>query len=123
MKLKNGEIFEAKEPLQSLLDQKLPVVISYKLAKMSHKLNEQLKVIENVRNGLVTKHGKPNNNGQASIRPGDENWKQFVEEIDELMAMEVEIVIEKVKLPEKIDDKPLLIEPKVLMFLDKFVEI
>ena len=34
MKLTNGEIFDAREPLQKLLEQKFPVKVSYGLANL-----------------------------------------------------------------------------------------
>jgi hypothetical protein len=123
MKLENGDIFMAKEPLQKLLEQKLPVMISYKLAKMVGKLNEQYKVIEEVRQGLVKKYGTADEKNRLTVNPDSPNWDKFMSEFAELMGQEVEIVTEKVKLPEIVDGKPLEIEARVLMALDKFVEV
>lgn len=133
MKLTNGDVFAAREPLQELINQKFPVMVSYKLAKLVSKLNEQFKVIEDVRMGLIKKYGKQGEKGQMSVSPEDEGWESFAEEFDELMRQEVEIVFEKVKLPEKVAstcdkcnhnmDKLFEIEPKTLMVLDKFVEV
>ena len=39
MKLNNGDIFVAREPLAKLMEQKFPVMVSYKLVKMVSKLN------------------------------------------------------------------------------------
>lgn len=58
MKLNNGEIFTASEPLKKLLEEKFPVKVSYGLAKLANKLQEQLKVIDDVRNGLIKTYGK-----------------------------------------------------------------
>ncbi len=135
MKLTNGEIYIAKEPLQQVMGQKFPVMVSYKLAKLASKLNEQLKVIEEVRNGLIKKYGEVDEKGQTSVKQDGENWAKFVEEFNELMTHEVEIpsLVEKVKLPEKVAstcdkcnhnmDKALEIEPQILMALDKFIEV
>ena len=135
MKLNNGEIFMAREPLQKLMEQKFPVMVSYKLAKMVSKLNEQQKVIDDVRNGLIRTYGKPDkdNPQQIAVPPESKDFDKFVGEMNELFAQEVEIVSDKVKLPEKVAatcdkcshnmDKMLEIEPKVLMALDKFIEV
>jgi len=119
MNLTNGDIFIAQEPLKNLIEQKFPVMVSYKLAKLVSKLNDQLKVIEEVRNGLVKKYGVKDEREQLSVKPDSPNWSKFVIEFEELMAQETEIVIDKVKLP----DKDLDIEPKILIALDKFVEV
>jgi len=120
MKLTNGDIFNAKEPLNKLLSEKLPVKTSYGLAKLAAKLNDQLVVIEKVRQGLITTYGEkdPENPQQIRVLPQSEGFPKFMEEYGELMAQEVEIVFEKVTLPDTLE-----VEPSVLMALDKFVKI
>lgn len=120
MKLTNGEIFNSKEPLQKLMSKSLPVKISYGLAKIAAKLNEQLQVIEQVRQGLITTYGEkdPNNPMRISVDPKSDKYSKFVTEYGELMKQEVEIVFDVVTLPETLE-----IEPFVLMALDKFIKI
>ncbi len=133
MRVKNGDIFLAREPLQKLMEVKLPVKASYQVAKLANKLNEQLKVIDVVRNGLIKNYGETDERGQGSIKQDSPNFQKFVDEFSELLEQEVEIVFEKVKLPEKVAatcdkcnhnmDKPLELEPSILMALEKFVEV
>ena len=120
MKLTNGEIFNAKEPLQKLLQEKLPVKASYGLAKLASKLHDQLEVIEKVRNGLIQTHGEqdPENPQQTRIVPGSGNWSKFAEEYGELMSQTIEIVFDVVTLPDTLE-----VEPAVLMALDKFIRV
>ena len=120
MKLTNGEIFNAKEPLEKLLNEKLPVKTSYGLAKLAAKLNDQLQVIEKVRQGLITTYGNidPDNPNQTRVDPQMEGFSKFMGEYGELMAQEVEIVFEVVTLPDTLE-----IEPATLMALDKFIKI
>ena len=132
MKLTNGEIFNSKEPLGNLMEQKFPVKVAYGLAKLANKLNDQLKIIDGVRNGLIKTYGEEKN-GQIKVEIGSENFPKFVDELTELMNQEVEVVFEKVMLPEKVAatcdkcshnmDKMFEIEPSVLMVLDKFVGV
>ena len=120
MKLTNGEIFNAKEPLAKLIQEKLPVKASYGLAKLAAKLDEQLQVIEKVRGGLVQTYGEkdPDNPQQIRVNSQSENWPKFAEEYGELMSQEVEVVFEVVTLPDTLD-----VEPATLMALDKFVKV
>lgn len=120
MKLTNGEIFNAKEPLEKLLQEKLPVKTSYGLAKLAAKLNDQLQVIEKVRQGLFQTYGKqnPDNPMQMTVDPQSENFPKFASEFGELMSQEVEIVFEVVTLPDTLE-----IEPATLMALDKFIKV
>jgi len=120
VKLTNGEIFNAKVPLEQLSANKFPVKVSYGLAKLASKLNDQLQVIDKVRHGLIETYGEkdPDNPQQVRVTPQSENWSKFVEEYGELMSQEVEVVIDAVTLPETLE-----IEPTILMALEKFIKV
>ena len=132
MKLKNGEIFGAAQPLSKLMDEKFPVKTSLGLAKLANKLNEELKSIEEVRQGLIKRYGAEED-GQLKVDPKSDNFPAFMEALNELFDQEVEVVFEKVKLPEKVAatcdkcshnmDKMLEIEPSILVALEKFVDV
>jgi len=135
MKLTNGEIYRAREPFAELMRQKLPLRAAYGLAQLASKLGEQMRVIEEVRSGLIRTHGKPDpdNPKQIRVAPDSENFSKFMGEMNELFSQEVEIVFSKVELPEKVAstcdkcnhnmDRLLEIEPHVLVTLSKFVTI
>jgi hypothetical protein len=133
MKVTNGIIYAAREPLQSILSEKFPVKTSYGLVKLATKLSEQFKIIEDVRNGLIKKYGKEKANKQFTVEQESEEFPKFVDEFNELMAQEVEVDITKVKLPEKVAatcdkchhnmGKAYEIEPRILMALDSFIEL
>ncbi len=120
MKLTNGEIFNARVPLQQLTANRFPVKTSLALVKLTQKLIEFLMPIEQVRQGLIKTYGKPipENPQQTSVKPGDENWDKFLAELNELMSQEVEVVVEIVTLPETLE-----IEPAIIMALEKFITI
>jgi len=120
VKLKNGEIFNAKAPLEKLLTEKLPVKTSYGLAKLAAKLNDQLVVIDKVRHGLFMTYGEPSpqNPTQLRVNPDSEKFPKFAEEMGELMAQEVEIVFDVVTLPDTLE-----VEPITLMALEKFINV
>ncbi len=133
MKLKNVDIWRVQEPLKKLIEQKFPVMVSYKIAKLVSILNEQFKVIEEVRTGLIKKYGAQDERGQTLVKQEGENWTKFVGEFNELMSQEVEVKFDKVKLPEKVAstcdkcshnmDRAFEIEPQVLIALDNFIEV
>ena len=120
MKLTNLEIFNTKEPLEKLLQEKLPVKVSYGLAKLAAKLNDQLQVIEKVRQGLIQTYGEkdPDNPMQIRVDPQSEGFPKFAEEYGELMTQETEIVFDVVTLPDTLE-----VEPATLMMLDKFITV
>ena len=139
MKLTNGDIFMAREPLGKLIENKFPVKVSYDLAMMTNKLNEQLKVIDEVRNGLISTYGTPDkdNPQQIAVPQDSEGFPKFAEEFAELMNTEAEIDFGKVKVPVKLPekvagtcdkcnhnmDKALEIEVSIMMALEKFIEV
>ena len=127
MKITNGEIYNALvakppelSPLEKLLAEKLPVKVSYPLARLTSRMKEQLQIIEKVRQGLLKTYGEPSkeNPQQIIINNTSENYSKFVTEIGELLALDIEIVFEKVMLPDTLE-----IEPTVLMALDKFIKV
>ena len=122
MKLTNGEIFSAKEPLQKLLAEKPPFAVSYGLAVLASKLDVQLGIIEKVRNGLVQTYGDkdPENPQQIKVNPQSESFPKFAEEYNELMSKEVEIVLDVVEIPSTVE---LTVEPTVLLALLKFIKM
>lgn len=134
MELNNGEIFSAWDALNRLTPEgtKFPVKVSLGIVKLRTKLSDAYKEIEEVRNGLIKTYGEEKD-GQIMVDPKGENLPKFVEEMNELFAQEVEVVFDKVKLPEVVAltcdkcshnmDKMLEIEPSVLGALEKFVEV
>lgn len=136
MKVKNGDIYVAlsegtdeegkktKSPLRQLIDIGFPIKTSYNLSRMAHKLDSQFKIINEVKDGLIEKHGeKDAKSGLLSINPTHKSWPDFIAEFNELLGTEVEIVIDKVKLPEKIGDKDIEIPASILINLDQFIEV
>ena len=145
MKLTNGEIYTAKEPLQKLLAEKPPFAVSYGLAMLASKLDSQLGVINEVRQGLFRTYGSPSPENPQQLLPPEPIMKEldkdgneikdedgnprmvenpqcakFVEEYNELMSKEIEIVIDIVEIPSTVE---LNIEPSVLLALMQFIKM
>lgn len=118
MKVTNAELFNAKGPLERLAKEKLPVKTSLAVLKLIRKLNEHLVPAEEVQNNLIKQYAPEAKDkyAQLSIKPGDTNWPKFAEELGELMQQSVEVVIDKITLPDTLE-----IEPVVLISLEKFI--
>ena len=133
MKLKNGEIFSASASFAKLMEKDFPVKNSIALRQLINKLSEPLKVIEDVRQGLVRKHGKEGLKGSGRLeiitpndpqgRPVSKSFPKFLEELNELMLQEVEVEFEIVKLPLEVDGKPLQLSVNDLVVLEKFIKV
>jgi len=152
----SGEIYAAKEPLSQVMQIDWPMGVSFKLKRLAMAVQDELRVIEELRNDLIKEYGTPDeanpqqvtvptiiekldDKGKVVMDKGkpvmipNPGFAKFLDEVGELMAQEVKMVVEKVKLPEVIAstcdkcnhnmDKPLGIKPAILMLLDKFVEV
>ena len=121
MKLKNSEIFNAKVPMQKILAVKLPVLTGYELLKIERQLATQWSIIDQVRDKLITKYGeeiKDGPPGRFSIDPSKKGFPKFSEELGKLFEEEFEISYKVITLP-----RDIVIEPFVLMALERFVQI
>ncbi len=134
MKLKNGEVYSAYLALDRLSAEKLPVRVSFGLAKLSVQLEPIFKVIEKTRIAALKLYGVENQGNYSIIGAAKENRDKFEAELDELFGQETDIgEFIKVKLPEMVAatcdkchnnmDKSLEIEAKIMAALDKFVEV
>jgi hypothetical protein len=118
MKVTNLDIWQAREPLQTLLEERWPVKTAYWLAKLARKLNEQRATIEAVRVKLVKQYGEQDERGQMQVKPDSPLWAAFACEFNDLLALEVEIDGEAVALPEV---EGLTLKPETLLVLEPFV--
>ena len=138
MKVKNNEILNAVGALNKLLEVKLPVRTSFQIAKLASKIKEPLEAFNKVRDGLVKTYGVTSEQGTT---PGStiiktknpEDLQKFADEFEELMNQETELVVDTIKLPEKVAatcdachhnmDKSLEIEPAILVALERFISV
>ena len=106
-------------------------MVSLQVAKLTVKLREPAMVVESVHNKLVDTYGQEQKGGGVLVitpndpqgRPTSPDWEKFSCERDKLMAQTVELDIEKIKLPTRVNGESLQIEPSLLMALEKFIDI
>jgi len=87
------------------------VRLAYQLAKLAKTVNDEIVAFSVTKDGLVKKYGTVHKvldkDGQPterdeqgpSVQPGDENWPQFVQDMNALLGEDVEIDITPVILP------------------------
>lgn len=135
MKLTNGEIFNAHEPLKDLMGKKFPIKASYALAKLAQSLTPQIDIVSQLRQTLYITYGEadPKDPGRILMSPANKNFPKFAAELGELFEQTCEVEFEVVKLPSVITvvcekcrnilTVPLEIKPATLMLLEKFIEV
>jgi hypothetical protein len=122
MEITNGEIWIAREPLSKILQKEWPVKTAFQLAKLSREIHTGFILIETMRNDLIKKYGKLNEETKrVEIAQNSENWPMFVNDWTELLGQVTKIDLEaKIRIP---DGTIVCIEPAVLIALDKFIEV
>ena len=130
--MKNVEILNANEALVKLMKERFPVKTSSGLVKVARALQSSVEDFETTRKKLIEDYGIKVEDGKITSEQED-GVEKFVAEVNELGEQEVEVKVDKVKLPEKVAatcdqchhnmDRPLEIEPSVLMALEKFIDI
>lgn len=129
MKITRREVLNSRGALKILMGYKIPVSVSYRLAKIGIAVEAEAKAITTTTDKMVTDYGVENDKGVKELKTDNEHYK----ELDELLDGEVNLDVEPVTLPAKVAstcdkcnhnmDKPFEIEPIVLMFLDKFITV
>lgn len=101
MKIKLSDIVNSVTALSKLGEEKLPIKLSYSIQRNIRLLQPELKSFEDARLNLIKDCG---------IKLPDENWqvqpdhmKEFIEKIEELVSVEIELDIHKISMNENIN--------------------
>ena len=102
MLIKLSEVINNVENLKAIQEVKLPVKISYRIARLVNKLQPEANLYEEKRVNLLKELGELDEKGEKyDIKYGTiENQAKFWKEISELLAMEIEIDFTKIKVEE-----------------------
>jgi len=82
------ELWDSREVLEKLADQKFPAKVSYKLMKIISQINKELQPFAVARKSLYEKYGEKKGDAIVIL---DDNKEAFTKEIGELESMKVEI--------------------------------
>lgn len=105
MKLKLSEILNAFQALNRLAADKMPIKLAYRIQRNIRMIQPELDAFEAARIKLIhDKWGEKQADGPSKVPP--EKMADFMKEIDELKAEEVEVDIHPLKLDEAIQITP-----------------
>ena len=122
MKLK--ELVEGSESLGVLMQEKLPIVLGYKLAVFIKKASPEIEEYNKKRNELLAEYADvvldKDKKPTSQMKFKDEKAvKAFNEKINALLDQEIKIDIPKIKIDELAG---MVVEPKVLIPLDWLIK-
>ena len=115
VKINLGELKNISASLTKILSQDMPVLQAYRMTKLAKSADKELKVVEDLRIGLVKKYGETNEQGNVEVKG---RMSEFITEFNELLSEEVEISF----IPINIDDLgDIKLSPVDLMNIDMFL--
>jgi len=126
MKIKLGSLNNVLDSLNKLIDKEINIKTSYKLSKLFKQLANEYNIFEENRMKLINKYAEKDEIGNVRVNMEnnsvfiiDNNKEKFNKEINELVNIEVEIFIEKIRLDDLGDIK---VSPRDLFNLDFLFE-
>ncbi len=94
-KIKLNTLLNAKQAIEKLMKQDLPVMVSFKISQFVKRYNREYTVFIEKKKKLFEEYGEEKD-GQFTIKK--ENSEQFNEDIEKLLDIEVTLEVEKIKL-------------------------
>lgn len=97
IKVKLIDIVNSREALSTLMNEKLPMVVSYKLAKIFKVVAPELDLLEEQRQKLIRELGEAlSDDDDGAWRVTKANEKEFQRQFEELLQEDVELDFEPV---------------------------
>jgi len=102
MKIKN-KVFETltANKTQSIMSKEFTATTSFQLARIFSKLESESKIYFSEKQKLANKYAIKDNDGKPVIKDGNytiSNVDEFSKELNELLEIEIELGIEKIKM-------------------------
>ena len=96
--MKFAEAFQVLEIRNLLVDQKLPIKVSYKFTRFFNELESETKFFNETLQNLIEEYGKKDENGnfiytndKQGVKIQDEKFDECMNKIDELNKVEVNL--------------------------------
>ena len=125
--MKFSEAFEILEVRNLLVDQKLPIKVSYKFTRFFNELEAETKFFNDTLQKLIEEYGKKDEDGnyiytddKQGIKIQDDKFQECMDKIDELNKLEVNLTY----TPEFTLDElePLNLEMKYISLLLPYIK-
>lgn len=119
MKITIANLINSTAPvLSKMMSKELSPVTSFKLVKIIKAVNAEIEIFNGERIKLLEKYGTESEDKSNYVIP-DENKDAFNKGISELLALEVDITVEKINL----SGENIKISPADIMAIEEFVEV
>ena len=125
--MKFSEVFQVLEIRNLLVDQKLPIRVSYKFTRFFNELESEAKFFNDTLQKLIEEYGKKDEEGnyiytedKQGVKIQDDKFQECMDKIDELNKLEVNLTY----IPEFTLDElePLNLEMKYIDLLLPYIK-
>lgn len=123
--MKLSKLIESKESLQIVIKCPLPVGIAWDLKKSIRKMDEELKIFEELKNAKIVELGEKilNEEQQEVFKVKSTNLEQFSKYMTELLEKEIEISFPTIKFEDiknckDVNGEPIQLSTRDLLVLD-----
>lgn len=125
--MKFSEVFQVLEIRNLLVDQKLPIRVSYKFTRFFNELENEAKFFNDTLQKLIEEYGKKDEEGnyiytedKQGVKIQDDKFQECMDKIDELNKLEVNLTY----IPEFTLDElePLNLEMKYIDLLLPYIK-
>jgi len=100
MQIKLKDIVFNVENIKKLLENKLPVKVSYRLRKLAVKVEKEYNIYSETKNSLILELGTKQEDNTFTIKVTDDKFKEYNEKHNELLEQTVEIDFEPIDIEE-----------------------
>lgn len=119
MKIKVGDLYDLSLGLADLADKDLEIRTSLKVEKNQRNVSEELLSTDKIRQKIIEKYKDKKVKLERGVKIKTEKWDVYNKEVDELMAQDVNVSLQKIKLNE-LDG--IRIKPQSLRFLGTILD-
>ena len=112
------QVLSLKRELDDLLKENLSFSVKYWLSKLQKSILAEFNHIDQIKNDLIAKHGKPIGD-KHQIFHYDESFPQFQTELSEFLSEEIEIDVKKFTLADFADVKSTNFYPEFYSLVDE----
>ena len=119
--MKARYIYEGTHAIRTIIGEKLPIKGAYAIGRLAKKLEDEFKLLEDVRISLVKKFGTEQEDGNFTIRGDDqESLNSFLAEFNEILDDDIEFTFTPIDMEQL---GAVTITPALSIALDPFIKV
>lgn len=113
-------VMDGMDALKTLMGKNLKARTAYKVGRLARDVEDELNEVNKTYREIVTKYGEPSENNPDEYVVPNERINEYNNEINEFMATELELTVDKIPMKELEDEN---FTPSEIIRLEPFMVI